>query len=63
MPLGFQRTTQQYIPEDTTLHNHHCENLKACILLGMSSVLNNEIFGLKKLAQFIEILQNFEDCI
>jgi hypothetical protein len=23
-----QRTTRQYIPEDGTLHNHRCENLK-----------------------------------
>jgi hypothetical protein len=23
-----QRTTQRYIPEDRTLHKHHCENLK-----------------------------------
>jgi hypothetical protein len=25
----FQRTTQHYIPEDRTLHNHQCENLKS----------------------------------
>jgi hypothetical protein len=24
-----QRTTQRYIPEDGTLHNHRCENLKS----------------------------------
>jgi hypothetical protein len=24
----FQRTTWRYIPEDATLHNHRCENLK-----------------------------------
>jgi hypothetical protein len=23
-----QRTTQRHIPEDDTLHNHRCENLK-----------------------------------
>jgi hypothetical protein len=22
-------TSQRYIPEDRTLHNHHCENLKS----------------------------------
>jgi hypothetical protein len=27
--VGFQRTTQYYIPEDRTLHNHRCENLKS----------------------------------
>jgi hypothetical protein len=26
----FQRTTRHYIPEDSTLHIHHCENLKSC---------------------------------
>jgi hypothetical protein len=24
-----QQTTQHYIPEDRTCHNHHCENLKS----------------------------------
>jgi hypothetical protein len=28
----FQRTTWRYIPEDRTLHSHHCENLKSYIL-------------------------------
>jgi hypothetical protein len=27
--LDFQRTTQRYIPEDGTLHNIRCENLKS----------------------------------
>jgi hypothetical protein len=27
----FQRTTQHYIPEDRTLHNHCCENLKSYV--------------------------------
>jgi hypothetical protein len=26
-----QRNTRRYIPEDGTLHNHHCENLKSCV--------------------------------
>jgi hypothetical protein len=26
--VDFQRTTRRYIPEDITLHNHRCENLK-----------------------------------
>jgi hypothetical protein len=29
--VDFQRTTQRYIPEDGTLHNHRCENLKSYI--------------------------------
>jgi hypothetical protein len=27
--IDFQWTTQCYIPEDRTLHNHCCENLKS----------------------------------
>jgi hypothetical protein len=26
-----QRTTRRHIPEDDTLHNHRCENLKSYI--------------------------------
>jgi hypothetical protein len=28
-PVDSQRTTLRYIPEDSTLHNHRCENLKS----------------------------------
>jgi hypothetical protein len=28
-----QRTTRRYIPEDDTLHNHRCENLKSYIAI------------------------------
>jgi hypothetical protein len=31
--VDFQRTTRRYIPEDRTLHNHRCENLKSYINL------------------------------
>jgi hypothetical protein len=27
--VDFQRFTRRYIPEDITLHNHRCENLKS----------------------------------
>jgi hypothetical protein len=27
--VDFQRTTRRYIPENSTLHNHGCENLKS----------------------------------
>jgi hypothetical protein len=27
--VDFQRTAQRYIPEDRTLHNRRCENLKS----------------------------------
>jgi hypothetical protein len=29
MSLVFHRSTRRYIPEDGTLHNHHCENIKS----------------------------------
>jgi plasmid replication initiation protein len=29
---NFEWTTWCYIPEDRTLHNHHCENLKSYII-------------------------------
>jgi hypothetical protein len=29
----FQQTTQRYIPEDRTLRNHRCENLRSYIIL------------------------------
>jgi hypothetical protein len=31
--VHFQWTTRRYIPEDRTLHNHCCENLKSYIFL------------------------------
>jgi hypothetical protein len=31
--IKFQLTTRSYIPEDNTLHNHRCENLKSYILI------------------------------
>jgi hypothetical protein len=30
--VDFQRTTRHYIPEDRTLHNHRCKNLKSYII-------------------------------
>jgi hypothetical protein len=29
--VDFQRTTRQYIPEDSALHNHRCENFRSYI--------------------------------
>jgi hypothetical protein len=26
--VDIEQTTRRYIPEDSTLHNHRCENLK-----------------------------------
>jgi hypothetical protein len=35
--VHFQRTTRRYIPEDGTLHNHRCENLKSYIMFACFS--------------------------
>jgi hypothetical protein len=32
MSVGFQRTTRRYTPEDSTIRNNRCENLKFCII-------------------------------
>jgi hypothetical protein len=31
MLVDFQQTTRRYIPEDSALHNHRCDNLKSYI--------------------------------
>jgi hypothetical protein len=31
--IDIRRTTRRYIPEDSTLHNHRCENLKSWLCL------------------------------
>jgi hypothetical protein len=36
-----QRTTRCHIPEDDTLHNQHCEDLKSYIARAFSSVVDN----------------------
>jgi hypothetical protein len=38
---GFQQTTWCYIPEDRTLHDNHCENLKSFLFNG--TVLTSEV--------------------
>jgi hypothetical protein len=40
--VDFQRTTRRYIPEDRTLHNHRCENLRAYNEIPVSMFLLNE---------------------
>jgi hypothetical protein len=36
-----QQTTRRYIPEDGTLHNHRCENLRSYnLLLGYFTTLH-----------------------
>jgi hypothetical protein len=31
--VDFQQTTQRYVPEDRTLHNHQCENTKSYFVI------------------------------
>jgi hypothetical protein len=38
--VDFQWATQRYIPQDSTLHNHHCENLKSYKICVVSNILN-----------------------
>jgi hypothetical protein len=38
-----QRTIQRYIPEDGTLHNHRCEDLKSCILVYLSNKIGSRL--------------------
>jgi hypothetical protein len=33
MSADFQQATSHYIPVDRTLHNHHCENVRSCIVM------------------------------
>jgi hypothetical protein len=42
MSVDFQQTIQHYIPEDNTLYNHHCENLKSYKLNTASSAVSRE---------------------
>jgi hypothetical protein len=41
----FQRTTRRYIPEDGTLHNHRCENLKCYITFNLFNTIFNDRLG------------------
>jgi hypothetical protein len=36
-PVDFQRTTRRHLAEDTTLHNHRCDNLRSCIIFSKFS--------------------------
>jgi hypothetical protein len=44
--VDFHRTTRRYIPEDRTLYNHGCENLKSYITLAYIAVRNQNLIGL-----------------
>jgi hypothetical protein len=47
-PVDTQRTTRRYIPEDGTLHNHRCENLKSYMISFLwwrSRLSHDYVFG------------------
>jgi hypothetical protein len=60
-PVDAQRTTRRYIPEDSTLHNHRCENLKS---YKMNTYLWSTIFlvGDKKCDCVASLLGCEDDC-
>jgi hypothetical protein len=37
-PVDFQQTVQRYIPEDRTLNNYYCKNMKSYIILLFAAV-------------------------
>jgi hypothetical protein len=43
MSVDIQRTTRRCIPEDSTLHNHRCENLKSYGTYNINIALKREI--------------------
>jgi hypothetical protein len=49
-----QRTTWRHIPEDDTLHNHHCENLKSYM------DLEHQILHRQVLLLVFEVLNYFK---
>jgi hypothetical protein len=42
--VDFQRTTRLYIPEDLTLHNHRCENLKSYTGLQIIFIVEDGVY-------------------
>jgi hypothetical protein len=39
--VDFRCTTRRYIPQDSTLHNHRCENLRSCMRVSCSVPTKN----------------------
>jgi hypothetical protein len=52
-----QRTTRRFIPEDHTLHNHRCENLKSSFTLFLSDSVSQGAFCALILGMFCLIWQ------
>jgi hypothetical protein len=41
MSVDTQRTTRRYIPEDGTLHNHRCENLRKRLIALLATCIHS----------------------
>jgi hypothetical protein len=54
-PVDFQRTTRRYIPEDSTLHIHRCEDLKSYIMFGLFLQSNSNYMQTRELKLVGEI--------
>jgi hypothetical protein len=52
--VNIQRTTRHYIPEDGTLHNHCCENLKSYMeyISSLSISYRNRLYAFQILFQY-----------
>jgi hypothetical protein len=59
-----QRSTQRYIPEDSTLDNHCCKNLKSYIWTTISlNVINRLIQATEILSGALEVRNKFWNTI
>jgi hypothetical protein len=47
--VATQQTTRHHIPEDYTLHNHHCENLKSYIVFLYGEATHRQVRRFEKL--------------
>jgi hypothetical protein len=43
--VGYNSTTRRHIPEDDTLHNYSCENLKSYMVVEYLKVLFRNQYG------------------
>jgi hypothetical protein len=53
-----QRTTRRYIPEDGTLHNHRCENLKSYTLPSICYCLTTRRYNICGVDLLVSGLEN-----
>jgi hypothetical protein len=62
--VDFQQTTRCYIPEDRTLHNHCCENLKSYSTLSVCWISGEAVgLTLELSMQSVRLLGEFVQCL